>query len=156
MRDASLYAIDESADVFIEEMQKRIEESSPSGREYYHSGDFRLTEKPIEGGFLHIASAEGEPPAQLSGELLKSFAKNTFFSAGHTRIISHIENYARSAKGRPYPLYLEYGTAKTGWGGPIAPRPFMEPVMYDSGVAHKMLLRVRAAMKRAGQAYGAR
>lgn len=150
MRDASLYAIDESADEFIDEMRKRIEDSSPSGRTYFHRGDFKLSEKPMKGGIPHIASAPGEPPAILSGDLLRSFSKRTFFSRGHTRIISYIENHA------PYALYLEYGTSKTGWGGPIDPRPFMTPVIYSAELNHRMLTRVRRVMEAAGQAYGAR
>jgi hypothetical protein len=106
--------------------------------------------KPIEGGEIHIASAPGEPPAILSGELLGSFSKRTFFSRGHTRIIAYIENHA------PYALYLEYGTVKTGWGGPIFPRPFMTPVIYDAEINHRMLMRVRRVMEQAGQGFGAR
>jgi hypothetical protein len=150
MRDASFYAIDESADVAIDEMKKRIKESSPSGRTYWHRGDFKLSEKPMPGGIQHIASAPGQPPAVLSGDLLDSFRSNTFFSRGHTRIISYIENYSG------YALYLEYGTTKTGWGGPIHPRPFMAPVMYDPKILHRMLMRVRRVMEAAGQGFGAR
>ena len=128
----------------------RIRASDPSGREYWHRGDFKLTEKEIPGGWLHIASAPGEPPAQLSGELLRSFSKTVIFSHGHTRVIAYVENLA------PYAVYLEYGTSRTGWGGPILPRPFMEPVVYDSEVNYRMLQRVRRAMERAGHAYGAR
>ncbi len=150
MRYAALHAIDESANEFIDEMRKRIESNSPSGRTYFHRGDFRLSMKPMEGGEVHIASAPGEPPAVLSGELLRSFSKRTFFSRGHTRIISYIENDA------PYALYMEYGTSKTGWGGPIDPRPFMAPVIYSAELNHRMLMRVRRLMEVAGQGYGAR
>ena len=114
------------------------------------TGTGELSGKPMKGGMLHIASARGEPPAELSGDLLRSFSKRTIFSRGHTRIIAYIENYA------PYAGWLEYGTSRTGWGGPIHPRPFMEPVMHSAEVNHRMLMRVRAAMDRAGHAYGAR
>ncbi len=150
MRNASLYAIDESMDEFIDEMRKRIQESEPSGRMYFHRGDFKLSEKPMPGGIQHIASAPGQPPAILSGDLIDSFSSRTFFSRGHTMVIAYIENHA------PYALYLEFGTYKTGWGGPIHPRPFMAPVMYDARMNHRVLMRVRRVMETAGQGFGAR
>jgi hypothetical protein len=150
MRDAAFFAIDESADIAIDEMKKRIEESDPTGRTYWHRGDFKLSEKPMSGGIQHIASARGQPPAILSGELLNSFSKRTMFSRGHTRIIAYIENHAKQAE------WMEYGTPRTGWGKGIDPRPFMAPVMYDPEILHRMLMRVRRVMKAAGQGFGAR
>ena len=156
MRDASFFAIDESTDIFIDKMKSRIKRSSPSGREYHfrYASGFQLSRygptKEGAGRPTHIASAPGEPPAILSGELLGSFSKRTIFSRGHTRIISYIENHSKHA------LWMEYGTLRTGWGGPIHPRPFMAPVVYDAALIHKMLIRVRNAMKNAGHAYGAR
>jgi len=156
MRDASLFAIDESADEFIDEMKKRISDSSPGGREYHFrfASGYQLSRwgptKKGAGRDPHIASAPGEPPAILSGHLIDSFTKRTFFSKGHTRIISYIENHAK------YALYLEYGTTSTGWGGPIAPRPFMAPVIFDATLNHRMLTRVRRLMEAAGQRFGAR
>jgi hypothetical protein len=103
----------------------------------------------------YIASEEGNPPRSLSGHLLSSFEKRTFFSRGHTRVISHIENTAS------YAMYLEYGSPVGGGAGPwprgyMAPRPFMEPVMYDPEINHRMLRRVRRYMEYAGQRFGAR
>jgi hypothetical protein len=158
MRDACWFAIDESADEFIDEMQKRIREGEPSGRAWhfrYSTGYLLSRFGPTKEGSgrpddPHIASAPGEPPAILSGKLLRSFSKRTIFSHGHTRIIAHIENDAE------YAGYLEYGTPWTGWGGPVHPRPFMAPVMFDTRTNHRMILRVRRAMEAAGHAYGAR
>ncbi len=65
-------------------------------------------------------------------------------------VIAYIENYAG------YALYLEYGTTRTGWGGPIHPRPFMAPVIYDAQMNHRVLTRVRVVMERVGQGFGAR
>lgn len=160
MRDASLYAIDESADEMVDEMKKRIESSSPSGRTYFfrtkegrHQKPMPLTMKITKHG-TYIASAEGDPPAILTGHLLDSFEKRTFFSVGHTRVISHIINSAR------YAYILEYGgPVGGGRGWPrsyMAPRPFMEPVIYSSEVNHRMLTRVRRVMESAGQGFGAR
>jgi len=102
----------------------------------------------------YVASAEGDPPGKLSGHLLSSFESKTFYSRGHTRIISIIGNTA------PYSLYLEYGSPVGGGRGwprsYMAPRPFMAPVIYDSRINHKMLRRVRALMRYAGQTFGAR
>jgi hypothetical protein len=156
MRDAALASIDESADIFIEMMQDYIEDSSPSGREYFFrtsagAGQLRfpLTTKKTTHG-THIASAPGEPPAVLSGSLLVSLRKRVFFSRGHTRVIAEIYSDVS------YAYYLEYGTVRTGFGGPIAPRPFMAPIIFSSRANYLMLRRVRAAMERAGQGYGAR
>ncbi len=156
MRDACLYAIDESADEFIEEMQKRIEDSPPTGPEWFFRTHLReaekkfpLTKKKTRFG-RHIASEEGNPPRKLSGHLLRSFSKLVMFSRGHTRIIAYIDNEAS------YAYYLEFGSPTTGFGPPLMPRPFMEPVIYDAEVNYRMIQRVRRAMERAGHAYGAR
>lgn len=88
MRDASLYAIDESADEFIDEMKKRIQRSPPTGRLYYfrthlmrQEKKWPLTEKKTKYG-TYIASERDNPPRILSGQLFRSFSKRTFFSRG--------------------------------------------------------------------------
>ena len=56
----------------------------------------------------HQASAPGEPPAKLSGDLAKSIK------------VQRVNQYASSVRvTQPYAIYLEYGTGK------IQPRPYM-------------------------------
>ena len=160
MRDASLAAMEESADSMVQMIKDNLSNSTPGGRIYYFRTSrgasekhFPLTTKKTKFG-THIASAGGQPPARLSGDLIESISHRTFFSHGHTRVISEI--YSNLA----YAYYLEYGAVVGGHGGfpqsYMEPRPFMAPIIFSPSANYNMLLLVRAAMERAGHAYGAR
>lgn len=156
MKYAALEAISQGAEMMIRRMQDYIRSTSPSGRIYWYRTSlgsaqkhFPLTTKPTKYG-THIASAPGDPPAELSGDLLNSLEYRAFLSRGHTRIVAEI--YSNVA----YAYYLEFGTIRTGFGGPIFPRPFMSVVLFDVSANVEMMHIVREYMEMAGHAYGAR
>lgn len=66
-------------------------------------------------GRQHQSSAAGEPPANLSGKLSKSFEYKV---TGAKQMI--VGSTAFSNRGAPYPLFLDQGTSK------MQPRPFFE------------------------------
>ena len=83
-------------------LEKKIKTGSRTGRVYFFRGK------------RHKASAPGEPPANRSGRLAKSFK----YKLGYDEMI--VFSNAFSNKGAPYPFFLEEGTVK------MDPRPFWE------------------------------
>ena len=59
-------------------------------------------------GRSHTAAADGEPPANRSGKMAKSFV----YRASTKQLM--VGNEAFSRKGAPYPSYLEEGTSRMG------------------------------------------
>lgn len=69
----------------------------------------------LKGGQLYRASAPGEAPAKMNGDLRKRWHKDTDI-LGENKVVAYIQS------DMPYSSYLENGTGK------IAPRPFVEKI----------------------------
>ena len=71
----------------------------------------------------HQASAPGQPPANLSGNL----QRNAYYKVkGWNQVI--IGNDAVSKKNAPYPVFLEYGTSR------MAARPFVNKAIHNKEI----------------------
>jgi HK97 gp10 family phage protein len=88
---------EEAADKMAKEMKTSILSGAKSGRQYYINGA------------RHTASAPGQPPANVTGALVKSIKVN---KERNKSIIKIEKNYA---------VLLEFGTSK------MRPRPFIIP-----------------------------
>jgi HK97 gp10 family phage protein len=88
---------EEAADKMAKEMKNSILSGAKSGRQYYINGA------------RHTASAPGQPPANVTGALVKSIKVN---KERNKSIIKIEKNYA---------IFLEFGTSK------MRPRPFIIP-----------------------------
>lgn len=73
--------------------------------------------KKADRASLHTASAPGEPPAKLDGNLRENW-KGDVREEGDT-FVPYIENLEEK-----YPYYMEHGTP----GGLIAPRPYVDRI----------------------------
>ena len=101
-----------------EKLQNKIESGERHGRVYSYKGT------------KYTASAPGEPPANRSGKLAKSF--------GHTQTTKElvIFNTAFSDTGYPYPWGLERGTSKMP-----DPRPYFVSTILENAVELKKELK---------------
>lgn len=88
---------EEAADKMAKEMKNSILSGAKSGKQYFKNGA------------RHTASAPGQPPANQTGDLVKSIKVS---KERNKSIISINKNYA---------VYLEFGTSK------MRPRPFIIP-----------------------------
>ena len=88
---------EEAADKMAKEMKKSILSGAKSGRQYYVNGA------------RHTASAPGQPPANVTGDLVRSIKVT---KERNKSIINISKNYA---------VFLEFGTSK------MRPRPFIIP-----------------------------
>jgi len=66
------------------------------------------------------ASRPGQPPRRRTGRLLRSVRSFTETSTGHGIRVS-VAVTARSRRGAPYPIFLQYGTRR------MLPRPILRP-----------------------------
>jgi HK97 gp10 family phage protein len=88
---------EEAADKMAKEMKNSILSGAKSGRQYFINGA------------RHTASAPGQPPANVTGALVKSIKVN---KERNKSVIKIEKNYA---------VFLEFGTSK------MRPRPFIIP-----------------------------
>lgn len=88
---------EQAADKMAKEMKKSILSGAKSGRQYYVNGA------------RHTASAPGQPPANVTGALVRSIKVT---KERNKSIINISKNYA---------IFLEFGTSK------MRPRPFIIP-----------------------------
>jgi len=96
-----------AASYLVDRIKDNILESTPAGRIY------------IIRGVWHQASAPGQPPAVLTGDLLKGFFVRAAFGYREKVATAYIGNHV------PYAIYLEYGTYK------MAPRPYVSPIIFN-------------------------
>ena len=89
--------------MIVRDARRRITEPPKTGRLYFRNGS------------IHQASAPGESPANLTGDLRDSIYAETT-SPYRLQLIAD-ENYA------PHAIWMEFGTED----GRIAPRPFIRP-----------------------------
>lgn len=86
-----------AADKMAKEMKKSILSGAKSGRQYYVNGA------------RHTASAPGQPPANVTGELVRSIK------------VTKERNKSTINISKNYAIFLEFGTSK------MRPRPFIIP-----------------------------
>ena len=86
-----------AADKMAKEMKNSILSGAKSGRQYYVNGA------------RHTASAPGQPPANVTGELVRSIK------------VSKERNKSTININKNYAIFLEFGTSK------MRPRPFIIP-----------------------------
>lgn len=92
-------AVNESANNVAKEMKKSILTGSKSGRQYFIKGR------------RHQSSAPGQPPANSTGQLVRSIK------------VKKINNGQEITIDANYAAFLEYGTSK------MRPRPFIFPAL---------------------------
>ena len=88
---------EEAADKMAKEMKKSILSGAKSGRQYYVNGA------------RHTASAPGQPPANVTGDLVRSIK------------VTKERNKSTINISKNYAIFLEFGTSK------MRPRPFIIP-----------------------------
>lgn len=88
---------EQAADKMAKEMKKSILSGAKSGRQYYVNGA------------RHTASAPGQPPANVTGELVRSIK------------VTKERNKSTINISKNYAVFLEFGTSK------MRPRPFIIP-----------------------------
>lgn len=86
-----------AADKMAKEMKNSILSGAKSGRQYYVNGA------------RHTASAPGQPPANVTGELVRSIK------------VTKERNKSTINISKNYAIFLEFGTSK------MRPRPFIIP-----------------------------
>ena len=86
-----------AADKMAKEMKNSILSGAKSGRQYYVNGA------------RHTASAPGQPPANITGELVRSIK------------VTKERNKSTINISKNYAIFLEFGTSK------MRPRPFIIP-----------------------------
>lgn len=119
VREAAYEATVECMAHIVGKIRDRVESSSPAGKWWVIKGYPGHKYSPPGAR----ASAPGQPPAVITGELLESLTYNVRFSPGQVWVLGSIE------AGVIYARILEYG-GMAGWGY-IAPRPYVEPVIYN-------------------------
>lgn len=122
VRQAAVEATEEGMEFIIGSIIDRIRSSEPSGKWWVVKRYPGHKYKPPGAR----ASAPGQPPADLTGELIDSFSYEIKYSPGQVWVMATLHNSTI------YSSVLEYG-GDVGWGY-VAPRPYIAPVIYNRKV----------------------
>jgi HK97 gp10 family phage protein len=108
-------AVNDSANNVAKEMKKSILTGSKSGRQYFIKGR------------RHQSSAPGQPPANSTGQLVRSIKVKTTNNGQEVTIDAE------------YATFLEYGTSR------MRPRPFIMPALMK--VKKNLLSKLKGLVK---------